>query len=770
MDPTPDQQRPVLAIDLGASNTKVAWRPRWEFDANSPVAFAKLSKRLKVDGNHLIPSVAYEGDEGDWFFGQEAARMNPGVAGKLHQNWKKKLFSPGTACGTLDIATRFLGWLRKRLKEELRAELDQAKTRICIPELEEDSKRRACKILASAAQEAGWPSTDLLVTSEPLANVIGLASAGKNRVNVHEGHPPEVFYPKIYGSHSPLMRAARFHMLGAGSIRLVVIDIGSYTTDFSVCEVGQQVDVSRLQSVRLGVSSLDDQLLKKIQGLGLNPNAMSLEDLDQTKRTIYNGSDYPLVQGKTSKVLKAESMADDLERFAGLIFKKGNEHFRVARWFVITGGGAEILPVRDRLVQRLSQLGLTDLAPRFPIGDQRLATALGAASVMMDFDNPLGDQATPLVPPSDTRLCSCGGNKDCMRCIGGVLPSPPKVRKTTLKEERQPVSSTKAEAELKEAEQIFSDFQETSKSPEPKPVRNPKPRSQPEPVTVEALINTWNKRTRPEGIKEFTLEGWRGKLVFASRANPSATHFQCLKEPDTPEGKAAWLRLLCLGALMGARIKPETIHQFWTRELKDVWEILIPEDPKKARQSGYQKELDAVFQGAIHRQFNDQNASGENAELWRRVFYDFRKLHHFVYINELHSTLLELAQMKQSSDSLVNFLRSGKVPRSKNWVGAIGQSMNSPLFFILRELRRLEIIADVYSPCCFYLNSIGRRVACQLGWINAQDSLRYDFENLVSVSEKCFKKMRKECPELLPHLDLPLHWYASKHAALSGDL
>lgn len=759
MNPTPDQQRPVLAIDLGASNTKVAWRPGWKFDANSPAAFAKLSKRLKVDGNHLIPSVAYDpGDEGDWFFGQEAARMNPGVAGKLHQNWKNKLFSPGTDRGTLDIATRFLGWLRKRLKEELRAELDQAKTRICIPELDEDSKRRACKILASAAQEAGWPSTDLLVTSEPLANVIGLASAGKNRVNVHEGHPPEVFYPKIYGNHSPLMRAARYHMLGAGSIRLVVIDIGAYTTDFAVCELGQQVDVRCLQSVRLGVSSLDATMRKQIEGLGLDPEAMSLRDFEQTQRSIYNGSDSELVQGKASKLLRADLMADDLNRFADLILKRGNEHFRDARWFVITGGGAEILPVRERLVEALGLLGLTDLAPRFPKGDQRFATALGGASVMMDFDNPLGDLPTP--PPLPPRPCSCGGNKDCMRCIGGVLPDPPTVRKANYEGEQQPILQTKAENEPRAPGSADPCPAQPTTPPEPKPVRNPKPRSQPELVTVEALINAWNKRTRPEGIKEFTLEGWRGKLVFASRANPSTKQFQLLTEPDTSEGKAAWLRLLCLGALMGIRTNSQTFHQFWSRELKDFWEILIPEDPKKARQSGYQKELDAVFQRAIHRQFNDQNASGENAELWRRVFYDFRKLHHFVYINELPSTLLELAQMKQSSDSLVNFLRSGKVPGSKNWVGAIGQSMNSPLFFILRELRRLQIIADVYSPCCFYLNSTGRRVACQLGWINAQESSRYDFENLIKVSEKCFKKMKKECPELLPYFDLPLHWYA----------
>lgn len=217
---------------------------------------------------------------------------------------------------------------------------------------------------------------------------------------------------------------------------------------------------------------------------------------------------------------------------------------------------------------------------------------------------------------------------------------------------------------------------------------------------------------------------------------------------------------------MGVRARPELIQRFWQTELGSVWPVLIPETLEMMSTPSYPRELDEYFLKAIHRQFTDDQASGERAELWRRVFYDFRKLHHFVYHNDLPRSLLELAsQQETQSDSLLNFLRSGRVPGAeRRWVGAIGQSMASPLFFILRELRRLEVISARYEPVCFYVNSPTRRVACQLGWITVEQSLRYDIDGLSEISKTCHQRMGMECPELLPFFDLPLQWYAHKNS------
>jgi hypothetical protein len=76
MFPTPDQQRPVLSIDLGASYTKLALRPSWSLNptTGNPVNPSVLqSQAMRVEEAFYVPSVIYDPGKGrPWQFGKDA--------------------------------------------------------------------------------------------------------------------------------------------------------------------------------------------------------------------------------------------------------------------------------------------------------------------------------------------------------------------------------------------------------------------------------------------------------------------------------------------------------------------------------------------------------------------------------------------------------------------------------------------------------------------------------------------------------------------------
>jgi hypothetical protein len=184
-----------------------------------------------------------------------------------------------------------------------------------------------------------------------------------------------------------------------------------------------------------------------------------------------------------------------------------------------------------------------------------------------------------------------------------------------------------------------------------------------------------------------------------------------------------------------------------------------------------QPRLDLFFREIIDRYYKNENASGEDAEFWRRVFYDFRKMHHFVFRNHLPETILEFARYDEADGSnLIRFLRSGHIPpkmqdpNHPRFRGVIGQSMKAPLLFVMRELSRLGVLDHRFASASFYLNSPVRRVACQLGWLDAETGFSGDFTSLVDQSENIHSHMQNELPELDGFYDLPLQLYAQKES------
>jgi hypothetical protein len=802
MNPTEDQLRPLLSIDLGSSYTKVAWRPRWSFDPTRTAAgnrFVSSSVPIPIQGSFLSPTVAYNpGTGANWLFGSPAFRVKPGPDGVLFKNWKATLFDTNAStqeeAQVIEVARRYLEWLRLELEVSgPTREISAAKTRFCIPAFA--AEKIGAERLRRAAEGAGWPDHAMLVTSEPKANAIGLGSIGRNHVNLWPDSTPLAYLQGIYDQAGPFVRAAHHAANGGRPVKLVMIDIGAFTTDFAICAISDEVLVDEQVSFQHGVAALDDVLSDKIREKGIEPSSLSLKDFETVKLDVYRGEAHHLIQSQQSVMFTEDCMAEDLHRFADRVLDLGDAHLRENGWFVITGGGADIETVCGRIREALVRRNLRDVQALFPEQDQRIATALGGASVIHDFYQPIETKTAPrqsVIQPERIGVeCSCGGNPSCIRCWGSgwlnqafvrnqqrscpVRPTEADTAKseTDRSEAKTPVDASvhlgtvvdqpakTLPVERKHRELIVRPLLRTTPnrprlSPRTEPVS-------PGPIPIDDFRACWEGQQQ-QAMEIFCLEGWMGKLVFCKSNVSKVEQRTLLLDSSSAEGKAAWLRLLCLGTLLGVRAHLGIIQRFWETELASVWKVLIPETLLILGDPSYPNELDQVFLKAIHRQFTDDQASGEFAELWRRVFYDFRKLHHFVFHNDLPSTLLSLAlQDDLRPDSLLNFLRSGRVPGpDRRWTGAIAQSMTSPLLFLHRELRRLEIIGPQFEPACFYMNSKARRVAYQLGWVTEKQSLLYDIESLSDLSLACYKQMQQVCPELLQFFDLPLQWYASQ--------
>lgn len=308
-------------------------------------------------------------------------------------------------------------------------------------------------------------------------------------------------------------------------------------------------------------------------------------------------------------------------------------------------------------------------------------------------------------------------------------------------------------------------------------VPDPEPSDQPESeeerqlfIEVEELRAAW-RGNEAKAEELFTVSGVYRDLVF-SGIERDADLGDLLRNVSEFSTRQYWYKLLCLGCSLGVQLgtnPSRRVATFWKHRLTNkFWSQTIPSDPGEAVTEAFGKRLEGLFEGVIHKTFKDNNASGEDASFWRRVFYDFRKMHFFVFENDLPGLIMDLAHDEAvTGNELIQFLRSGEVPvriRDQNepvFSGVIGQSMSAPLLFLMRELRRLKVLPPGrFDKACYYMNAPTRRIARRLEWISDSEAGGYDFETLVDQSEKCHEGMIDECPELTQFFDLPLQWYA----------
>jgi hypothetical protein len=285
-------------------------------------------------------------------------------------------------------------------------------------------------------------------------------------------------------------------------------------------------------------------------------------------------------------------------------------------------------------------------------------------------------------------------------------------------------------------------------------------------VNIDDIVDAWDEEA---AVEEFTVGGPLGSLILPG-CGGDLEIAELLSQPSTLAGKEVWFRLLCLGCsfstLLGTAPR-KRVTELWRERLRDeFWMATVPSSLEEAGDADFNQGLDRFFEDVIHRTFRDPNAGGEDAEFWRRVFYDFRKMHYFVYRNHLPETIIGYTEFEAADGpGLIKFLRTGQIqdefrdPNEPRFTGVIGQSMSSPLLFIMRELARLEVIDGRFHATCYYMNRPARKIASRLGWIPDDGLSRYSFTDLVDYSQAVHQKL-EEVPKFNGFFDLPLQWHA----------
>lgn len=456
--------QPLVCIDFGNTFTKVAVRPN-EDEESLVVRHADLQD----EWNLCIPTVvARRRGTDQWFCGPQVARLGDRVRQtEVFRNWKPALLggeradeetpvaapladadweTVKAALGVTDeqrasveslrhsrvgpsaqvIAVQYFRWLHGFVAEfcdrqgwDVPAEGLEA--RITLPAF--DGVARGEAELLAALAEAGWRVAAYgRSLPEPVANTIGVLTVGRNAIVKPAGGRKHPWWIKMFSKKDPLIHSAR-----DGTHWLLVVDLGSFTTDFALMGFEQRnlTMPSALaaegdstlwrRSDALGVSDLDRAIAARLGG---SSRAQFLTvanspgwEVENVHKEIYGAADRsrPVAIGGQVVLL-----ADDDSRRAidGSIAAFADEvAVHLGRFLdgrpvpsvhqvVLTGGGMNIPEVRRAILLRLAEL---KPAPRIHApgasGDARLhalepanlvrsATALGGTSVYFDFRAP----------------------------------------------------------------------------------------------------------------------------------------------------------------------------------------------------------------------------------------------------------------------------------------------------------------------------------------------------------------------------------------------
>ncbi len=283
--------------------------------------------------------------------------------------------------------------------------------------------------------------------------------------------------------------------------------------------------------------------------------------------------------------------------------------------------------------------------------------------------------------------------------------------------------------------------------------------------TAQNLWQWWQRQGAP--AKLYTLDGENWPLLFpnddASETERCERLRNHLSQPGSEDGRRVWYRLLGLACLMSAGWgRASVLRDFWqnTLEPAQFWE--------RTAGSDFGDETRELFNELVGRQHPNVRAAGEDAEYWRHVFYDVRKVHQLVFGEyRFAETIWELASDPKRAGELPQFLRSGRLAGQSPLAGVLGQSAGAPIFFVVRELCRLgivprEALANLRLLAFFACTPV-RRAAARIGWIDATLAGRTDFESLAEVSRQLYQRISEDNSvddatrrQLLDLYDIPL--------------
>ena len=468
----------VLSIDFGSSFTKVCLR-------TGPDAAARAVELdgLRDDLKMCVPSaVVVDRARGRATCGPAAAERVPGPQIEVHQNWKKRVFTPpdplapagpagldallasdefaalaakfqvpvsqgknlqrlATAAGDLwglrpaappppdagratleGIAVGFFTWLHKEVRKSCErhgvADFDAIPAVVSVPALGPPADPAAAPgvdDLRKWLAKAGWtlhPQHGVL--TEPYSNAVGVLTRGANAVMAKTG---KLNFGKMFdkGPLTTVLREPGTHPL----YRAVVVDVGSFTTDFAAVALDTQGDVVydphagisvAATSIPLGVSDLDERVLAGLSADAARAvNHLPRVDWAQFQVTVYSDGKGFLTgeAGEVGGKKDGPAVRAAIDWFAGRLheataaFCRGLDlgHPQMIQELVLTGGGNHIPAVRQAVRDGVAAGGVTAAKTHWPGRTERQSnppvqtiddlfvrggSAVGGASIYFD--------------------------------------------------------------------------------------------------------------------------------------------------------------------------------------------------------------------------------------------------------------------------------------------------------------------------------------------------------------------------------------------------
>ena len=382
--------RPAISIDFGAAFTKVAFRPEPESTSS-----LLQHEKLRLDEGHFcIPTIAAWRESDDrWIFGADAVDLKSGEGIHVFRNWKPLLFNPpeesldpessigrlfyysldqvgGQARQPLEtIAVRYFEWLLEVMLPGLMGyeECEDPILRVSIPDFNGESEFG--ELMETILAEAGWGTPSITTVPEPLSNLTGALSQGKNQI-VLDGRNMMPDLAAIF-SGSGLIDYIELTAKedGLDPFTLLLIDVGAYTTDFALVSIDASSRGSlppcEAHSVPFGIEFLDN-LVKH----GVSPEKseiiaqLSATDREAFRRTVYTEERSWALGDVTIGTDDDEAIVEKC--INGLSTRIGNEIERFVERFaidqinevVLTGGGTNIPRITRKLADRLAGLGV----------------------------------------------------------------------------------------------------------------------------------------------------------------------------------------------------------------------------------------------------------------------------------------------------------------------------------------------------------------------------------------------------------------------------
>lgn len=406
----------VVCIDFGNSYTKIGVRPSYTGTSYLARDLPNAQQDSELGQGFCIPTLVAQrvvpGRPVTHAFGETAAGIIPSPNTFVYRNWKPKLLAvPAgrTPQGDTwrDIGIRFFTSLRRELIQA-NPETQDMEARVCIPLVEPTRAADQAKLIVEVLSAAGWPVVpDMPVVYEPVANTWGVVTEGYNHTWIPDRGPRV----RSINLHDMLQNRRLFNALRQAALRnrlrdfqyrVLVIDIGAYTTDCGlvildsgVVEQDCPCPAVTHQSFEMGIKELDhDIYAHSTPDAQLGIANMSTREWELLKTRLYSGGDVAVrVDGEVSRVvhIEARPVSGCLARFSESVlqccdtFLEAHGGPQGVSDVVLTGGGMRIPQLSRAMVEavhsgRIKALHILPADANHQLA--RGASALGGASVI----------------------------------------------------------------------------------------------------------------------------------------------------------------------------------------------------------------------------------------------------------------------------------------------------------------------------------------------------------------------------------------------------